>query len=1090
MKNLGNLEACLIITLLVVGCCCIRIKPKQLTTTSRRIRWSFDLYGDTYSTPTTAAINNQYVTVQPERNGWLHALKTTDGTLLWSTKLTSFPQSSKGAYCNSQPSCDRNCNTLIVCNQVSAQVFGINATNGQWIWTRALDTARSIISSSAEVHNGIAYVGLDLNEKNEPGNVPLRGSIYALDVSNGEVIWKFQTVPNNHYGGAVRSSLVVDENLQTLFAFVGHNTIVPNRVLQCSDADISQAQSCQDPDNYAGSIIALDLYDGTLKWTRRVMNNYWKNQNHLIDSSQIVSLSSTTIGMECFSDGEFCVLDRETGSMAWRSKVFRNSGKANIFSDVNTAAAYYVYKTSDLACVRGHIGAIEKTSGRLLWKTCAAVTPQSVIELPGNNTILTIAADGIMSVDASSGVLASKRLIVGRANMMTACPDGTILSDICSNSARNKKICLYDVDIIPNAQRNAVAPPTTHIVHPALNNEGIVVFVPDVLTVRVGDTISWTRIHRHFIYQAVDADSLQELNGGVNSAPKGPATFNVTITRQMLPRGKNELYFRCGVHSTMIVKAIVFGSPNKHTQTGTQCPYSGDTSSVFNMRYFIDELPIPKVATPFRTLHNVHEYRINITDFYHSFHSDIPPVLVRGYGSQYPGPTIVNYRYVKTRVHWENKLLANSTFMNVETIPAGLTTNRIVTHLHGHDSDQHSDGLPEDTVDPGETFTTNYDNEQPPCFLWYHDHSLGNTRSQVYAGLAGIYLIKEPALESRLNLPEGEYDIPLFLQDKIIAKTADGSYIQYYPYEWQMTFYGQIVIVNGRVWPYKQVKTRKYRLRILNGCNQRFLRLRFSNNMTFTIIASDQGYHSQPVYNVDQVVLSPAERVEILVDFCDYAGEDIILLNDAPTPYPYGSKVDPCHQGRLMEFVVDENDGDESTCAMWDEQVHLHEAPVHAINSLMPSDAIKTRDVVLIQDFQISDMPVQGTRFPNGTIKHFMYEDPPTEIVKAGSTEIWRIFNFAPETHPIHTHTSAFKVLHRQKFNATLLKENGKNLQLIGPATMPDVFETGPKDVVQAPPSEVTTVLVKFARKVGTFLWHCHIAEHEDNMMMRPLVLA
>ncbi len=163
-------------------------------------------------------------------------------------------------------------------------------------------------------------------------------------------------------------------------------------------------------------------------------------------------------------------------------------------------------------------------------------------------------------------------------------------------------------------------------------------------------------------------------------------------------------------------------------------------------------------------------------------------------------------------------------------------TPRTVVHLHGGHVAAENDGYPEDTMLPGEEQTFFYPNLQLPATVWFHDHALGITRLNVYMGLAGLFLIRDQ-FEADLGLPSGDFEIPLVIQDR--SFNADGSLA--YPAAWQDHFFGEYVLVNGKVWPYLEVRRGLYRFRLLNGSNSRVYTLSLSNGASFQQIGTDGG---------------------------------------------------------------------------------------------------------------------------------------------------------------------------------------------------------------------------------------------------------
>ena len=273
---------------------------------------------------------------------------------------------------------------------------------------------------------------------------------------------------------------------------------------------------------------------------------------------------------------------------------------------------------------------------------------------------------------------------------------------------------------------------------------------------------------------------------------------------------------------------------------------------------FVDPLPIPAAARPINknTIQRDKELCFNIVmqQAKHRFHRDFPLTRVWGYNGTCPGPTIEAPKDMPVKVRWENKLPTEHLLPVDHTLHGTMDTPdvRTVVHLHGANVEAHSDGHPEawfsrDYKYVGRKFEREvyeYTNHQAGGTLWYHDHALGITRLNVYAGLAGFYLIRD-FLEERLNLPKGDYEIPIMIQDK--AFNEDGSL--FYPDNatppvdnpvpsTPSFFFGNTIAVNGKLWPYLEVEPRKYRFRILNASNVRAYELKLSNNGVFRQIGT------------------------------------------------------------------------------------------------------------------------------------------------------------------------------------------------------------------------------------------------------------
>lgn len=501
---------------------------------------------------------------------------------------------------------------------------------------------------------------------------------------------------------------------------------------------------------------------------------------------------------------------------------------------------------------------------------------------------------------------------------------------------------------------------------------------------------------------------------------------------------------------------------------------------------FVDPLPIPAVAKPLKQCNSSRKeedfYRITMREAKHRFHKNFPSTTIWGYNGTYPGPTFHVQKDIPVKVKWENKLPRRHILPVDKTLHGTMDTPdvRTVVHLHGANVAADSDGHPEawfsrDNVYTGHKYSKEvyeYTNHQAGGTLWYHDHAIGITRLNVYAGLTGFYLIRD-FLEERLNLPKGPYEIPLLIQDKQFNK--DGSL--FYPDNatppvenpvpsTPSFFFGNTVSVNGKLWPYLEVEPRKYRFRILNGSNVRPYEFALDSGEVFHQIGTELGLLNLPV-DIPSFILEPAERIDLIIDFTNYKGQEIILQNIAQTPPSPGMEL-------IMKFKVTKELSCPDTSTIPDELM-----PFHKIN---PALAAKERT-----------MQLNETTDHYGRAMHLlnnkMWDAPATEKPKLDSVEIWHLVNNFDFAHPIHVHLVHFEVLGRKVFTPEDFDEDGNYKFDLASLTPPLAYETGRKDVVRTEPGQVTSVIMHFKEHAGDYVWHCHILEHEDNDMMRPLVV-
>ena len=482
---------------------------------------------------------------------------------------------------------------------------------------------------------------------------------------------------------------------------------------------------------------------------------------------------------------------------------------------------------------------------------------------------------------------------------------------------------------------------------------------------------------------------------------------------------------------------------------------------------YMDPMPLPSVATPtFGSPGGFAGYEMRVQQFKQQLHSQLEPTLLWGYEGVYPGPTIEAGVNALAVVTWINDLRdENGQFLTEHALPVDLcphgadTLPRHVTHLHGGHTPPEFDGYPEDTFLPGESDTYLYPNEQLPATLWYHDHSLGATRLNVYLGQAGFYIIRD-AYENALDLPKDEFEVPMVIQDR--SFNQDGS-LQY-PIAWQGMFFGQYTLVNGMVWPYFEVKRAKYRFRWLNGANAKTFTLSLSDGSSFDLIGVDGGLREAPV-SLTEITLAPAERADVLIDFSQMApGTEVLLTNSASAPLngPPNTGVVP----EVLKFIVTAETGPAPATPAF----------LRAVETLDEADARISRDFLLQQT---SDPCTGTTWLING-----MHWNHITEHVEKGSTEIWRFVNPSVMTHPMHLHLVSFQVLDRQPMEMV----DGEPVAT-GPATPAGVEDEYWKDVVKVNPGEMVRVIARFEDYTGLFAYHCHILEHEDQEMMRQYLV-
>jgi spore coat protein A, manganese oxidase len=521
---------------------------------------------------------------------------------------------------------------------------------------------------------------------------------------------------------------------------------------------------------------------------------------------------------------------------------------------------------------------------------------------------------------------------------------------------------------------------------------------------------------------------------------------------------------------------------------------------------YVDSLPVPPVirstGKPGETID------IEMNQFQQKVHRDLPPTTVWGYNGSWPGPTIEAQSGQPLNINWVSKLPTTHLLPidhSIHGAEASLPAVRNVAHLHGACAMPDDDGYPEawftahgEHGPHGPKFNSRpstYPNCQPSTTLWYHDHCLGITRLNVYAGLAGFYLIRDEA-EKALNLPQDEFEIPLMLQDRLFHR--DGSL--YYPKVvngpkehpiWIQEFYGDYNCVNGKVSPYLEVEPRKYRFRIVNAANARFYHLRlFISDATgkiqndsfdvpsFQQIGTDGGLLPAPL-EIRYLLIGPGERFDVIIDFSACESKFFSLVNDAPAPYTMGGQY---LAADVMLFNVTKPPSGKDTSVVPE--------TLAPFEPLVPTYATRERLLLVSEKERPSDGYVI-----TGLLGNARWHEPITEDPKAGSTEIWSFVNITGDVHPLHVHLVRFQVLNRQTFDVQTYQQTGK-LVFTGKPMAPESNERpAHKDTIKSYPGYVTRVVMRFDLPHGAqvsagdellYVWHCHILEHEDNEMMRP----
>jgi FtsP/CotA-like multicopper oxidase with cupredoxin domain len=573
---------------------------------------------------------------------------------------------------------------------------------------------------------------------------------------------------------------------------------------------------------------------------------------------------------------------------------------------------------------------------------------------------------------------------------------------------------------------------------------------------------------------------------------------------------------------------------------------------------FVDRLAVPAR----RVCEEPKRLVVRLETAMHRFHRDVPPSRVWAYDGSVPGPTIETLRGMELEVVWDNRLegplpvivtvapksLADG--VPLQCLPgrsggepdpaAAALSGWSVTHLHGGLTQAPSDGWTENLIAPGQCALDSYPNDQRATMLWYHDHVMGVTRFDVYAGLAGLWIVRDER-ERELELPEGPpYELPLLLADRNFDTDLDGALTGELLHKTDpdvMECFGPFTTVNGTVWPHLDVEPTTYRFRVLNGSNARTYRLVLTRDGNpdhgrISQIGTEGGLLTAPVsLPSDGLVVASAERADLLVDFSDLAsGTELILWNTAAAPFD-GASVDPAtagspnlqgllpwpevlrirvvegrrHRRRVPSVLANDlrrtsrdalGDAVVRAIALVEQEADAEGMPPMLTLRELAADPTGTEPVITIFE-PAADGRQRVTRWRTVATR---FEDRTTFFPMLHQPEIWRFVNLTEDTHPMHVHLDHFQVLDRHPATVELsaggITAAGTSAVVrIGEAPEDGIShalddnERGLKDTVRVNANEVVDILVRFDTFCGRYMYHCHILEHEDGDMMRPFAI-
>lgn len=465
---------------------------------------------------------------------------------------------------------------------------------------------------------------------------------------------------------------------------------------------------------------------------------------------------------------------------------------------------------------------------------------------------------------------------------------------------------------------------------------------------------------------------------------------------------------------------------------------------------YIEPLPLPGAGIVIATPTAPNQYSFRQTQISRQLHPQLPQTPLWAYddGSGLAGQagSFGMAVVAQKRDSFGDQLEISFTHHLPATYPAWLPVDtrktrlgnqvRLMTHLHGGFVTGDSDGNPAvrpNGFGPGETQTVHYTNQQPEMpatLLWFHDHALGATRLNVVAGLGAAYILRDEfdtgAEPNPIGIPGGRYEIPLVVQDRQF--NPDGTIL--YPTSdipgaiWIPEYFGDVMLVNGKVWPFLDVEPRLYRFRVLNGCDARILNLDFAV-AKMVQIGAEGGLWDEPV-PVTRLVLAPAERADVLVDFSKLAGATLLVKNFQP-PMPVSTPAPPLTE--VMKIRVG---------------TRISQPGPSTIPKKLPGRAANVSGPVATTRFiTLNEVAAQTVNWVLN-LNSVPFDAAPTETPKVGTVEDWVYINLTPDTHPMHTHLVTAQVVGHTPFDAAAYQAANGGPGGVPGGIDPTPFATGP----------------------------------------------
>ncbi|MFT7837141.1 multicopper oxidase domain-containing protein [Saccharothrix sp. BKS2] len=593
------------------------------------------------------------------------------------------------------------------------------------------------------------------------------------------------------------------------------------------------------------------------------------------------------------------------------------------------------------------------------------------------------------------------------------------------------------------------------------------------------------------------------------------------------------------------------------TTPATTAPAAGPPT--FGLTAFLDPLRVPPVIRSHSWRHRDAITMPMVRTTAH-LHSQLPPTALWTYDGHFPGPTIEVRAGHLFRVSWTNRIEGTIPLVAARAPLASVPQNSpgfrnpdgslpdgvalvdgvadlpawTVVHLHGAHTGGGNDGWAHNAVLADASQPAEYANRQQATTLWYHDHAMAVTRFNVHAGLVGVYLVRDDE-EDALDLPSGEHEVPLVITDRNLDTDASGALTGQLLYKvpylttaagqvLHLPFTGPFTLVNGRIWPHLDVEARWYRFRVVNASNARTYQLRLVDDETGEAlddaarqIGTDGGLLPAPAPLPEGgLVLAPAERADLLVDFSRLRGRRVRLTNAHPTAAP---------EPAVMQFRVEDrhrHDRFRLPAELSASYVRLHHGTTvpedhdHVFIGLVPPGTAGEGHPQLWELQEVTDpdrlpaeLPAPGivqlTDPATGRVRTFervasLFDDTTSVFIDHGRWAVWHFLHLGGPAHPMHVHLSQFQALTRTRFPRDAATGNVTGFDVAtGGTTTPlpvpepgrplDPQEEGWKDTFLVGPGEWLAIAGRFEGATGNFMYHCHILDHEDEGMMRPFVV-